>query len=376
MPLNIYERLGVPSLLNAQGHITRLGGSLIRPAALEAMVEAAQVYVDLERLQERIAERIALLTRNEAAYVCNGAAGGLVLAALACLSYGSAARLKDQQQERRAELVVIRNQYLPFFSLLEQVGLTLVEIGTILETTDLDLEGAIGDATIGILYVGSGFYRPGTLSIGRTVEIAHSRRVPVICDAAIDLPPKSNLWRHTAETGVDLAVFSGGKVIRGPQTSGFIVGSRDMVDLCRFHGFPNLRGGRALKVGKEEMVGLLVALEAYLEEDEIAILARWSRISEQVESGLRNLPAFRVSLEMRGNQGVLWVVIESESDDRPDDLEHLIHELSASARPVALELDRRARRAYLCPQTLEETDVPLLVQRVHAAAGAVAEAGR
>ncbi len=122
----------------------------------------------------------------------------------------------------------------------------------------------------------------GAVPIEQVIELAHKHGVPVVVDAAAQLPPPENLWRFTRDYGADLAVFSGGKGLRGPQSSGLIVGSRDLIEVARAHGAPNQHRGRAMKVGKEEVVGLLAAIERYLLLDQ-------SELSEQYEQMVRTV---------------------------------------------------------------------------------------
>src|SRR6185503_8169147 len=134
-------------------------------------------------------------------------------------------------------------------------------------------EAAFTERTGMVLYIAGEHIRAGALSLEETIQIAHKRGVPVVVDAAAQLPPVENLWRYTRDLGADLAVFSGGKDLRGPQASGLVVGRADLIEAIRAHGAPNQRLGRPMKVGKEEMIGLLKAVELYVAQDQTARLA-------------------------------------------------------------------------------------------------------
>ena len=274
--MGLFESLGVRRVINADARLTRLGGSLMPPPVLAAMAEAAGAYVDLFELQRAVGRRLAELTRNEAAYACSGAAAGLVLATLACMTGDNLhviTRLIDGQPAPRDEVVVHRAHRIPYDPAVRVAGGKLVEVGNVLQTFPWELEAAITDRTATVLYVAGEHLARGVLPLGETVQIAHARGVPVVVDAAAQLPPPENLWRFTREQGADLAIFSGGKDLRGPQASGLIVGRAGLIEACSAHGAPHQRLGRPMKAGKEEIAGLLAAVDHYLRQDHAARLA-------------------------------------------------------------------------------------------------------
>jgi len=273
--LNIYESLGIRRIINADTTLTRLGGSLMPEPVLEAMNEAARSFVDMYELQHRVGHRLAELTHNEAAYVCTGAAAGLFLASLACMTgtdlkaiarLPSLAGLKD-------EIIIHCAHRIPYDPAVRLAGAKLVEVGNAIQTFPWEFEAAITERTAAVLYIAGEHLSFGALSLPETIEIAHAHGLPVIVDAAAQLPPPENLWRFTRDLGADLAIFSGGKDLRGPQASGLIVGRADLIEACSENGTPHQRLGRAMKVGKEEMVGLLAAVELYLQQNQVARMA-------------------------------------------------------------------------------------------------------
>jgi uncharacterized pyridoxal phosphate-dependent enzyme len=274
--MGIYESLGVRRVINVDARLTRLGGSLMPPPVLEAMAEAAASYVDIFELQRAAGRRLAELTRNEAAYVSSGASAGLVLATLACTAGGeltAIARLLDGQPAPRNEVLIHRAHRMPYDPAVRVAGGNLIEVGNVLQTFPWEFEAAITERTGMVLYVAGDHLARGALSLAETVSLAHARGVPVVVDAAAQLPPPENLWRFTRELGADLAVFSGGKDLRGPQASGLIVGREDLIEACFVHGAPNQRLARPMKVGKEEMAGLVTAVALYLQQDHEARMA-------------------------------------------------------------------------------------------------------
>jgi uncharacterized pyridoxal phosphate-dependent enzyme len=266
--------LGMRRVVNAAATLTRLGGSIMPPPVVEAMVAASRSFVELPELQRRVGERIAQLTRNEACYVCSGAAAGLTLSTAACITgtdLAKIARLPNEMDGLKNEVVVHRSQRNGYDFAVRQAGVRLVEI----DPTVDELDAAINDRTAAVVYF-AGRLAEGSLSLETVVEVAHRRGAPVIVDGAAQVPPIANLWSYT-QAGADLAVFSGGKGLRGPQSSGLILGRADLVEAARLNGPPNSAIGRPMKVGKEELAGMLAAVQWYLNQDEPALLARYER---------------------------------------------------------------------------------------------------
>jgi L-seryl-tRNA(Ser) seleniumtransferase len=306
----VYRRLGVEPIINGRSTFTILGGSLMPPEVLDAMREAAACFVDLTELGAAVGRRLADLTRNEAAFVSGGAAAGLFLSAAACM-----ARRTDDGVLRPADLdhyprdfVIHRAHRVPYDAVVELAGGRLVEIGPAIGAataartgvdavgvagpkTEQELEDALGPGTAAILYVPKPHLESQVLPLPTLVEAARRHEVPVIVDAAAQLPPRANLWRFTRE-GADLVLFSGGKALCGPASSGLVLGRTDYVGRVAANAAPLHRPGRPMKVGKEDMVGLLAAVEWYLAQDEaeesrrfeaiVDHLVRWGRTRDDV----------------------------------------------------------------------------------------------
>lgn len=268
--MSVYERLGVRRVINADATLTRLGGSLMGPDVLEAMQDAAGSFVDMYELQRVVGERLADLTRNEAAYVSAGAAAGVVLATLAAMNGGdlhAISRHIELGETPKDEVIIQRAHTIPYDAAIRLAGSRIIGVGDRLQTFHWELEAAITPRTAMVFYAAGDHLAYGALPLAETVEIAHARGIPVVVDAAAQLPPTENLWRFTRELGADLAIFSGGKDLHGPQASGLIVGSRAMIDAITVNGAPHQRMARPMKVGKEEMIGLLTAVEQYVTVD-------------------------------------------------------------------------------------------------------------
>ena len=290
--MGYYEELGVRRLINADATLTRLGGTRMPRPVLEAMLDAAESFVDMHDLQLKVGRRIAELTNNEAAFVCTGASAGIFLATLACMTRGdmrAIARLPSLEGLRN-EVVVHRAHRNPYDPAILLAGAKLVEVGNTSQTFDWELDAAIGEKTAAVFFIAGSHLARGTLPLERTIEIAHARGVPVVVDGAAQLPPRENLWRFTRDQGADLAIFSGGKGMRGPQASGMVVGKPELIEAIRVNGAPHQRLGRPMKVGKEEMLGLLAAVQWYLGLDQEALLERYERVARLFVERFGGLP--------------------------------------------------------------------------------------
>jgi L-seryl-tRNA(Ser) seleniumtransferase len=304
--MGIYEELGVRRIINANARWTALGGSKMPEPVLAAMNEASGAYVDMHELQRAVGHRIAELTRNEGAFITTGAAAGLVVSVLAAMNRGDLTTIAQAIEGRtpaRHEVVIHRAHRIPYDPAVRLAGARMVEIGNALQTFPWELEAAIGEATAAVLFVAGEHLAPAALSLEQTVEIAHARGVPVIVDAAAQLPPPENLWRFTRELGADLAVFSGGKDLRGPQASGLIVGAAEWIEACRVNGSPYQRLARPMKAGKEEMIGLLAAIKVYLAVDHAARAAWFEATVQDWIDAVAGLPGVAANRQFPDEAG-------------------------------------------------------------------------
>lgn len=269
--MSIYEELGLRPIINANATLTRLGGSVMPPEVVQAMVEASKSFIPLDELQRVVGERIAALTNNEAAYVSSGAAAGLALAAAAIITRGDAAAIAQLPDLTglKNEVIVHKSHRNGYDHAVRQVGVKLVEIGYAGSTQPWELEHAINDKTAAVFWFQGAMSGHGDLPMQTVIDIANAHDVPVVVDGAAQVPPTENLWKWT-KMGAALAVFSGGKDLRGPQPTGLVLGRKDLIEAIRLNGNPNHSIGRPMKVGKEEMVGLMKAVELYLKIDQDA----------------------------------------------------------------------------------------------------------
>lgn len=267
---NIYTRLGVQTVINAVGTVTRLGGSIIPPEVITAMEEAGRHFISLPELHQKVGERLAQLIGVEAATVTSGAAGAITLATAACITQGDSTRIKQLPDTTgmKNEVIIQKTHRNSYEAQIRLVGAKIVEV-----ETKTQLETAINPKTAMLFFINT-FDSKG--QIGRRDWVMAGKRhgVYTFNDAAADVPPKERLSKYV-KMGFDLVAFSGGKGLLGPQCSGLLLGRKNLVEAARLNGSPWSGIGRGMKVGKEEIVGLLVAVERYLsinQEDETRLL--------------------------------------------------------------------------------------------------------
>ena len=297
--MGIYERLGVRRVIHGSGTTTRYGGSMLRPEVLDAMREASQMLVNLDELNAAAGAEIARMLGAEAAFVTAGASSGLILQAAACIAGDDPAKITRLPDTRgmRNEIVIQRAHRFAYDQAYRVPGGVLVEIGLARRTQPFELEDAITDRTAAVAYLVSPFTSPpGILPLEQVIAIAHKRNVPVIVDAASMLPPRENLKKFI-RLGADLVSFSGGKGIRGPQSTGMLLGRRDLIRAASMNASPNQAIGRAAKTSKEEIAGLVRALELFLAEDEAAEMKRYIGVCATIVEELGQIPGLRIVVE-------------------------------------------------------------------------------
>jgi L-seryl-tRNA(Ser) seleniumtransferase len=322
--MSIYDRFGVRTIINAKGPSTRLSGGFLDSDVSAAMTEAGTYCVEMAELQAGASKVIAELTGAEAGIVTSGAAAGLLLGTAACitgLDPGKMGRLPDTTG-MKSEVVMVRSQRNFYDHAVRTAGAKLVEVGLpdryagagVRDAEAWEFEDAISGQTAAVFYVAGGAAEP---PLAEVVRVAHARHVPVIVDAAAQLPPASNLRRFLAE-GADLVAFSGGKAIGGPQGSGILAGKRDLImaallqhldldiyweqwappksliDKDRLRGAPQHGVGRPCKVGKETIIGLLVALQKFAGESEQDRSRRFQALIQRLHAALSGVDHARL----------------------------------------------------------------------------------
>ncbi len=281
--MSLYADLGLRPVINARGTLTALGGSLMDPAVLQAMAEASTAFVDLVALQDRAGARIAELLGVEAACVTSGAAAGLTIATAACLAGDriEAIRALPDTTGLRDQVVVLQSHRILYDQAVLLSGARFVEVGVTSAATIEQVAAAITDRTACLFFVEEASTMRGSLPLAELAALAHDREVPVLVDAAAELPPTGNV-RRFLDQGADLVVFSGGKEICGPQSSGLIVGREPYIRHCHANSFPHHGVGRGMKTDKETIAGLVKAIELWVGRDYDAIFEQWNDIVDTI----------------------------------------------------------------------------------------------
>lgn len=373
--MGVYEELGVKRLINAWGPMTVVGGSRMRPEVIAAMAEAGPAFVDFVELHQKAGQRIAELIGVEACYVAGGCAAGLAVATAACVAgtdKAKIARLPDTTGMKR-QVVIPRSHRNGYDLAIRQVGVELVEIGHARGTAAWELEEAIGPQTAAVAYVYARWTFDLPLSLAETVKIAHARGVPVIVDGAAEVPPFKNL-RGLSGTGADVVVISGGKGIMGPQNTGLVLGRRDLIEACAANASPNHSLGRAMKVSKEEIVGIAKAVEVFVKQDHAAIERRWHEQVEAVMRAMGSVRGVRVARdEAPYSEGIPVAKVFVDPAIAGRSAEDVAAELLAGEPGV--KVHQAKDWLSVNPQFLEAGEVEVIVERLRVALGAGALVG-
>ena len=362
-----YQQLGARTFINASGTITTLGGSLMPAEVLEAMRAAARAYVDLPDLLVKSGEYLARRIGVPAAFVSCGAASGMQLAAAGCMTGADIERVRALPNTSgwANEFVIGRvDPHAYIHQGIEACGGKLVRVGTSAAASTEELVGAIGRRTAAVVFfLGS----QTTEQLAEVVSGATERGVPVIVDAAAQLPPRSNLTELTG-MGAALVVFSGGKGLRGPQCTGLVVGTTELVAAVRMNSSPESGIGRGMKVGKEEIMGLLAAVDRFVASSDEEDLARWeaqaAHIAETLIAASASAPA-TVSVKRWGQGAYPDFAPRAHVDLDPERASAVVAELWNSDPRIVI---RRTKHGVLVdPMTLESGEEQIVATRLSAA---------
>ncbi len=291
---NVYEELGVTTVINGQGTMTVLGGSLIRPEVEAVMALASKHFVSIPDLEVAAGKRIAEMLKLPSGYsaiVTSGAAAAME-AGLAGILTGDNPKFIQQIPDltgMKSEVIIQKTHRNPFDHQLRNTGVKLV----VIETRE-ELQKAVTPNTA-MMHFSNFANADGQIKVDEWIKFAKEHKIPAFIDAAADTPPVSHLWDY-ANMGYDLIAFSGGKAMRGPQCAGLLLGRQDLVAYALLNNSPHEDTiGRSQKVGKEEIVGMVKALELYLKEDHEAETKEWQKRLELISAKVKTLPTVTTS---------------------------------------------------------------------------------
>jgi len=298
---NFFEELGVTPKINAAGTMTYLSGSLMLPEVMEAINSTAHDFANMYELQDKAGAKIAEMLHCEAAMVTSGAAGALVLGTAATLTGTDPEKMKQLPNlpGPQKEVIIQKVHRYVFDQAVRNTGIKFVEV----EGPE-EMEKAINENTVMALFFNgavSWFGTPDTITHEEFIAIAKRHNIPTFIDAAADVPPVENLFKYQ-KMGFDMVTFSGGKMIRGPQSAGLLFGRKDLIEAAKLNSSPyECPIGRPMKVNKEEIFGMYAALKAYLERDHEAEWQEWLDRIERISEILSKVPT--VTCETKINPG-------------------------------------------------------------------------
>ncbi|MVT09933.1 aminotransferase class V-fold PLP-dependent enzyme [Chitinophaga tropicalis] len=291
-----FKDLGIRTFINAAGTYTFMTGSLMRPEVMTAINYASKEYVLLDELQDKVGERIAQLLKCEYATVTSGAAAAMTLGAAGVITGMDEKKVAAlpflEGTGMKSEVIMQKAHEIAYAHAMQNVGLKIIYI----ETRE-ELEKAISDKTALMYFLNANNF-DGKIQVEEFLQIAQKHNIPTMIDCAADVPPVENLWKYTG-MGYDLVCFSGGKGIRGPQSAGLLLGRKKYIQAARLSAPP--RGntiGRGLKVNKEEVLGMLVALETYLATDHAKEWKMWETQIKLISDAVTSVPGITTSVHV------------------------------------------------------------------------------
>jgi len=390
--MGVFEKFGVPTVINAAGPVTRYGGSCLSEGVLSAMAEATGSFVRLDELQRAASRRLADWTGAQAGYVTSGAAAGLTLGAAAMMAGMDVDRMQQlpDTSEMANEFIIQASHRSDYDMAIRASGARLVSVDVSASSSPAEVRAAIEGATSAKTCATAYVYRTDDRGVPLDIWVKSAKLIglPVLVDGAVRLPPAENLKR-IPETGADLVVFSGGKAIGGPQNTGIVVGREDLIDSMLLQNqdldfnpetwylrnwldngrlsMPPRNGiGRGFKVSKENIVGLMVALEEYLARDHGAELADWHHLIDRIIGALSNTPGIALE-KVFDSEGPYPVPVATVrlTDTAPMTLIEFVNACADLDRPVLFE-EGPLHQGYLIvhPMRLPEGDGERLIESI------------
>ena len=362
--MDIFNEIGIKKMINAHDTYTVYGGSRMAENTLESMKQISRHFVDLEELQRSLGKKIAEITHNEAAYITNGASGGILLCSCICMAKGDMyhySKLPDTSGMAN-EIIVMRAQRNAYDKAMEASGAKVIEVGDADETLEFELEGCMSERTAAVFYFASALYERGSMKLEKTIEIAHNHKIPVVVDAAAQLPPVENLWNYT-KMGADLVIFSGGKTLCGPQDSGLILGRKDLIEDCIRFGAPVHGICRSSKTSRESMAGLYTALKNYLtldhEKNNADLLTRVRTIEEKLKDCHSIL---QMNIKDRGPVGQTYprLFIALKAECKAEEVIKKLHDNGIYAGE-----DRHSNSIYISPLNLTDEEAEHVKEKLY-----------
>ena len=288
---DVYKSIGIRPLINGRGTFTIISGSLMLPEVRAAMDAASRQYVHLDELADAIGGRLATLTGAEWGLVTSGCSAGLTHATTACIAGGNPdlhVRIPNLAGFPKDEVIIPRHSRNVYDAAVRAVGVRVIEVDTI-----ADLESALGPRTAMIYIMASPRADQSPLNLKAVAQVTQSKGVPILVDAAAEILTIPNVH---LQNGASLVGYSGGKCLRGPQTAGLLLGRKDLVKAAWVHSAPHHGFSRAMKVGKEEAIGMLMAVEMWVKRDHDAEWKQWIAMLDHIDARVRRIAGVTTSV--------------------------------------------------------------------------------
>jgi len=360
--MNIYEKLGIKTGINACGTVTRFGGTRLSPEVTEAMAEAAGSFIPMHEFHIKAGEYVAKLLGVEACCITCGAAAGLAVSAAACLTRGESQKISQLPDTTGMphEILMLKAHRILYDQALCLSGAVIKEAGTKLSTTPKQIEEEINGNTGLFVYVAEREFEKGSVPLPDIIPILKQHGIPLIVDAAAELPPVENI-RNYLDAGADLVVFSGGKEIRGPQASGLILGSKEFIDACNKNCCPNYSIGRSMKISKETVAGLVAAVELFVNKDYDLQIETWEKMTRHIIKEIEDRSDIKTRIGYPTEPGVQpTIILRAYIKPLKAAAAELQSKLLAAQPPVYVDINND--EIVLNPQCLELEELEPLIR--------------
>jgi D-glucosaminate-6-phosphate ammonia-lyase len=363
--MSVLDRLDVEPIINAGGPNTKHSGSRPRKVAMEAMEEASGSFYNIDEFLIEAGKAVADLIGASAATITSGASGGLVVQAAAAIARDDADKIAalPNTDGMASDLIIQKHHRFIYDHLYLTSGGRFKEVGDGVACTPDEVEAAIDENTAAIIHLESPYKSNDVVPLDQLVDIAHKHDLPVLCDAASMLPPRANL-RRFLDQGADLVSFSGGKGIRGPQSTGILTGTPEWVEYARLNNYPNVGIARAQKVSKEEMAGLIAALNEFVETDEEEETKRYIDMMQLVVDQIVEVPGVIASVIHDRDHYIPHAVITFGSNWRGPDSDEIHRRLMAGSPRVYVGKFGTAGQLVVDPLNIQEGELEVVAERV------------
>ena len=353
-----YESIGVRPLINCRGTFTIISGSVILPEVREAIVLASQRYVNIDELMEAVGVRIAELMDCEWGLITDGCAAALCQVTAACVAGSDPEkmiRLPDTTGMKNEVIVQTchRNVY---DHAIRMVGVKMIEVDT-----KAELEAALNDRTAMLFVFGDAEER-GQITTKEMADIGHEHGIPTFVDAAAERPDVPNWY---LEQGADAVAYSGGKCLRGPQASGLVLGRKDLLQAAFLNGAPHHALARPMKAGKEEIMGLLAAVEQWIKRDHKAEWKDWERRLEVITDAVKDFDSVTTTIRQRGRSNVAPVLEINWDVERVGSSGTEVASQLSAGEP-RIELNGNANGISIMPYMMEEGEDKIVADQLGA----------